>query len=186
MERNRCHWVNLNNPLYVKYHDEEWGKVKKDDSQLFELLILESFQAGLSWECILNKRENFRKALDHFDIEKIIHYDDQKIQDLLTNKGIIRNSLKIKAMIQNAKIFRQIQNEWGSFSNYIWHFANDTIVYEIDKTRSELSDTISNDLQKRGMKFVGSVIIYSYLQAIGIIDSHEEGCFCHTQVMLEK
>ncbi len=178
MERNRCKWVNLNNPLYVKYHDEEWGKVKKDDSQLFELLILESFQAGLSWECILNKRENFRKAFDYFDIEKIIQYDEHKIHELLMDKGIIRNSLKIKAMIQNAKIFKQIQLEWGSFSKYIWHYTNDSIIYESDKTRSKLSDDISSDLQKRGMKFVGSVIIYSYLQAIGIINSHEEGCFC--------
>ncbi len=183
MERNRCKWVNLKNPLYVKYHDEEWGKVEKDDQKLFELLILESFQAGLSWECILNKRENFKKAMDNFDLNKIIHYDEKKIQDLLKDKKIIRNSLKIKAMIQNAKIFQKIQHEWGSFSNYLWSFNENRIVYETNKTRSELSDKISSDLQKKGMKFVGTVIIYSYLQAIGMINSHEEGCFCRQSLV---
>ncbi len=183
MERNRCKWVNLKNPLYVKYHDEEWGRVEKDDQKLFELLILESFQAGLSWECILNKRENFKKAMDNFDLNKIIHYDEKKIQDLLKDKKIIRNSLKIKAMIQNAKIFQKIQHEWGSFSNYLWSFNENRIVYETNKTRSELSDKISSDLQKKGMKFVGTVIIYSYLQAIGMINSHEEGCFCRQSLV---
>ena len=173
----RCKWCNLNNPLYVKYHDEEWGEPTYDDKTLFELLILESFQAGLSWECILNKRENFKKAYDNFDIDKIINYDEDKINELKQNPGIIRNKLKIKASINNAKIFKQIKNEYGSFSKYIWGFTNNQIIYETDKTSSELSDKISKDLKKRGMTFVGTTIIYAYLQAIGIINSHEEKCF---------
>ena len=173
----RCKWCNLNNPLYVKYHDEEWGEPTYDDKMLFELLILESFQAGLSWECILNKRENFKKAYDNFDINKIINYDEPKINELKQNPSIIRNKLKIKASINNAKIFKQIKIEYGSFSKYIWGFTNNQIIYETDKTSSELSDKISKDLKKRGMTFVGTTIIYAYLQAIGIINSHEEGCY---------
>ena len=173
----RCKWCNLDNPLYVKYHDEEWGEPTYDDKDLFELLILESFQAGLSWECILNKRENFRHAYDNFDIDKIINYDETKINELKENKGIIRNKLKIKASINNAKIFKQIKKEYGSFSKYIWGFTNGKIIYEIGKTSSELSDKISKDLKKRGMTFVGTTIIYAYLQAIGIVNSHDENCF---------
>ena len=173
----RCKWCNLDNPLYVKYHDEEWGEPTYDDKDLFELLILESFQAGLSWECILNKRENFRHAYDNFDIDKIINYDETKINELKENKGIIRNKLKIKASINNAKIFKQIKKEYGSFSKYIWSFTNNQIIYEIGKTSSELSDKISKDLKKRGMTFVGTTIIYAYLQAIGIVNSHDENCF---------
>lgn len=173
----RCRWCNLDNPLYVKYHDEEWGVPTYNDKELFELLILESFQAGLSWECILNKRENFRKAYDNFNIDKIINYDEVKIEKLKQNKGIIRNKLKIKASINNTKIFNEIEKEYGSFSKYIWGFTKNQIIYEIGKTSSELSDTISKDLKKRGMTFVGTTIIYAYLQAIGIINSHDESCF---------
>lgn len=173
----RCKWCNLDNPLYVKYHDEEWGEPTYDDKDLFELLILESFQAGLSWECVLNKRENFRHAYDNFDIDKIVYYGETKINELKENKGIIRNKLKIKASINNAKIFKQIKKEYGSFSKYIWGFTNGKIIYEVGKTSSELSDKISKDLKKRGMTFVGTTIIYAYLQAIGIVNSHDENCF---------
>ncbi len=174
----RCNWVNLKNPLYIKYHDEEWGRALFDDKKLFELLILEGFQAGLSWECVLNKREDFRVAFDNFDIEKILKYDENKISELKNNPKIIRNSLKIKACINNAKIFKKIQQEFGSFSSYIWHFTDNKIIKESYKTRttSPLSDKISKDLKKRGMKFVGSTIIYSYLQAMGLINAHGEEC----------
>ena len=181
---NRCKWCNLNNPLYVKYHDEEWCKPNLDDKYLFEMLILESFQAGLSWECVLNKRENFRKAFDNFNIDKICNYDDKKIQELLKNKNIIRNKLKINATINNSKIFKNIQNKYGSFHNYLSQFTNDTIIYEIGKTTNDLSDKLSKDLQKRGMKFVGSIIIYSFLQAVGVIYSHDEGCFLYKNISI--
>lgn len=178
---NRCSWVNLNNKTYISYHDNEWGKPLYDDKKLFELLILESFQAGLSWECVLNKRENFKKAYDDFDIDKVINYGDLKINELCNNKNIIRNKLKIKSSINNAKIFKNIQKEYSSFSNYIWSFTNGKIIYENGKTTSNLSDTISCDLKKRGMNFVGSTIIYSYLQAIGIINSHEKECYLYNK-----
>ena len=173
----RCKWCNLNNINYVKYHDEEWGKPNFDDKYLFEMLILESFQAGLSWECVLNKREYFKESYDNFDIDKICLYDESKINELLQNKNIIRNKLKIKASIENAKIFKNIVNEYGSFYNYLKNFTKGNIFYEVNLTSSSLSDNISNDLIKRGMKFVGTTIIYSYLQAIGIINSHDENCF---------
>lgn len=175
--KKRCKWCNLKNETYIKYHDEEWCKLNLDEQYLYEMLILESFQAGLSWECVLNKREDFRKAFDNFDIDKICNYDDKKVQELLENKKIIRNKLKIKATINNSKVFKEIQKEYGSFHNYLKKFTNDEIVYEIGRATSELSDRISKDLQKRGMKFVGSTIIYAYLQAIGIIYSHDEECF---------
>ena len=173
----RCSWCNLKNPLYIKYHDEEWGVLNLDEKYLFEMLILESFQAGLSWECVLNKREAFRSAYDNFDIEKIIMYDDKKIEELIKNGGIIRNKLKIKASITNAKIFKEIENEYNGFANYLLSFSNNKIYYEVSKTKNELSDKISKDLQKSGIKSVGTTIIYAYLQAIGIINSHEEECF---------
>ena len=175
----RCKWCNLNNPKYIEYHDNEWGILNTDDQYLFEMLILESFQAGLSWECILNKRDSFRLAYDNFNIDKIINYDGKKINELVNNKDIIRNKLKIMASINNAKIFKDILYEYGSFYNYLKQFTNDEIIYEVDKTTSLLSDKISNDLKNRGMKFVGSTIIYSYLQAIGIINSHEVSCFMY-------
>ena len=157
----RCRWCNLKNPTYITYHDEEWCKPNFDDKYLFEMLILESFQAGLSWECVLNKREDFIKAYDDFDIDKIW------------------NKLKINTSIKNAKIFKDIQKEYGTFYNYLKTFTKGKTVYEIDKATSELSDSISKDLQKRGMKFVGSTIIYSYLQAIGVIYSHDKDCFLY-------
>ena len=173
----RCSWVN-SNPLYIKYHDEEWGVASYDDRYLFEMLVLESFQAGLSWECILNKRENFRKAFDNFDYKIIAEYDDAKIIELLNDRSIIRNRLKINAAINNAKVFMNIQKEFGSFSNYIWKFTNyKQIVHNIVITSNSLSDRISLDLKKRGMKFVGTTIIYSYLQAIGVVNDHDKNCF---------
>lgn len=175
----RCSWCNLKNDIYIKYHDEEWGKLNLDDHYLFEMLILESFQAGLSWECVLNKRDAFRKAYDNFDIDKVILFDEIKVNKLLNDKGIIRNKLKINASIKNAIIFKNIQNEFGNFRNYLLTFTKGVIIYEYDKVSSPLSDRISNDLYKRGMRFVGSVIIYSYLQAIGIINSHEEKCYLY-------
>ena len=176
-EKRRCHWCNMANPTYVAYHDNEWGVPVHDDGKLFEMLLLESFQAGLSWECILNKREAFRKAFDGFDYRKIALYDESKIQSLMQDKGIVRNRLKIKAAVTNARIFWEIQTEYGSFDRYIWGFTNGNIVYETGLVTSPLSDAISKDLRKRGMKFVGSTVIYAYLQAVGIINSHEESCW---------
>ncbi len=180
--RKRCQWCNLNNPLYISYHDNEWCSLNLDDKYLLEMLILESFQAGLSWECVLNKREYFKIAYDNFDINKICKYDDDKIKELLENDKIIRNKLKIKASINNTKIFKNIQKEYRSFQNYLKKFTNNEVIYEINKTTNNLSDIISKDLQKRGMKFVGSTIIYSYLQAVGLIYSHDEDCFLYKEV----
>lgn len=179
LEKPRCWWCNLKNPLYVAYHDEEWGVPQYDDDKLFEFLVLESFQAGLSWETILNKRENFRRAFDGFDREKIQNYDEKKIQELMGDASIIRNRRKIEAAIGNAEIFGEIQKEWGSFSEYIWHYTEGKVIYEVDETRSPLSDQISKDLKKRGMKFVGTTIIYAYLQAIGVVYSHDKECFMY-------
>lgn len=173
---NRCKWCNVNNPLYVEYHDNEWGVLNLDEKYLFEMLILESFQAGLSWECVLNKREFFKEAYDDFDIEKIINYDDVKIEELCNNKNIIRNKLKIKASVENAKIFMDIEKEYGSFKNYLLGYFRKYPVKEVGKTTSSISDELSKDLYKRGMRFVGSTIIYSYLQAIGLINSHDDDC----------
>lgn len=175
----RCKWCNMNNPLYVEYHDKEWGIINLDDKYLYEMLILESFQAGLSWECVLNKRDNFRNAYDNFDLEKVIMYGEDKINDLLANDGIIRNRRKVEASIRNSKVYREIVGEFGSFRTYLENFTGGKIYYEVGATTNELSDKISSDLRKRGMSFVGSVIIYSYLQAVGIINSHDEGCFLY-------
>ncbi len=180
MPMKRCFWVDEKSEIYVKYHDEEWGVPKYDDKELFELLILESFQAGLAWITVLKKREAFRKAFDNFDIKKVIKYDETKITELLNNPGIIRSRNKIVSAINNAKIFTQIQKEYGSFSNYIWGFTNNKIIKNTTgelKVSTPLSDTISKDLKKRGMKYVGTVIIYSYLQAIGIVNDHDQTCF---------
>jgi len=183
MEQNkkRCNWLNLKNPIYIKYHDEEWGKPVHDDKKLYELLILECFQAGLSWECVLNKRENFKKAYDNFEIEKVIKYDETKLKELLSNPFIIRNKNKIEASIINSKAFKEIQKEYKSFDKYIWGFNNHQIISEpyTIRTTSPLSDKISTDLKKRGMKFIGSTTIYAYLQAIGIINGHGEECFLY-------
>ena len=174
----RCKWCNLNNPIYVKYHDEEWGVLHIDDERyLYEMLILETFQAGLSWECVLNKRENFRNLFSNFDINIISKYTSNDIDNFMQNKGIIRNRRKLETMVSNSKIFLNIENEFGSFKNYLLSFSNNKIIYEYDKTINELSDSISKDLSKRGMKFVGSTIIYAYLQAIGIINSHTKECY---------
>lgn len=176
----RCFWVDEKSEIYIKYHDEEWGVPKHDDRDLFELLILEGFQAGLAWITVLKKREAFRKAFDNFDVKKVSEYDDAKISELLNNEGIIRSRGKIEAAINNAKIFIQIQKEFGSFANYIWGFTNDKVIKNTTDefpVKTELSDRISKDLKKRGMKYTGSVIIYSYLQAIGIVNDHETTCF---------
>lgn len=180
-EKTRCKWCNLKNPLYIEYHDNEWCKPRFDDRYLYEMLILESFQAGLSWECVLNKREAFRAAYDNFDIEKVCGYDSKKFEELINNKNIIRNKLKIKASIDNSKIFRAIVLEYGSFYDYLKAFAGEKIMYETDRTANALSDAISNDLRSRGMRFIGSTIIYSYLQAIGLIYSHEKGCYLYKE-----
>ncbi len=176
----RCFWVDEKSEIYVKYHDEEWGVPKYDDRELFELLILEGFQAGLAWITVLKKREAFRLAFDNFDVKKVANYSENKIKELLQNPGIIRSRNKIEAAISNAKIFIAIQKEFGSFSNYIWGFTDNKIIKNTTGkviVSSPLSDKISKDLKKRGMKYTGSVIIYSYLQAIGIIDDHDKDCF---------
>ena len=178
--KKRCSWVDLKSDIYVKYHDEEWGIPKYDDRDLFELLVLESFQAGLAWITVLKKREAFREAFDNFDVIKVANYKEEKINELLNNEKIIRSRGKIKASINNAKIFIKIQKEFGSFSNYIWSFTNNNVIKNITNNipvSTELSDRISKDLKKRGMKYVGTVIVYSYLQAIGVVDDHEIGCF---------
>ena len=176
----RCKWVNENSEIYKKYHDEEWGVPKYDDKELFELLILESFQAGLSWLTVLKKRDAFRLAYDNFDVKKVANYNEKKVEELLSNSNIIRSKNKILASINNANIFIKIQEEYGSFANYIWGFTDNKIIKNgTDElpVSTPLSDKISKDLKKRGMKYVGTVIIYSYLQAIGVVNDHERDCF---------
>ncbi len=173
----RCRWANPKNERYIRYHDEEWGVPVHDDRKLFEMLILECFQAGLSWECVLNKRDAFCEAFDGFNLEKVCDYDEAKLEALRNNPGIIRNRLKIQAAVTNAQAFRKIQQEYSSFSEYLWHWTDGKVIYEIGRTSSELSDSISKDLKKRGMKFVGTTVIYAYLQAVGVIYSHEQDCF---------
>ena len=176
MTIERCSWAG-DDETYIRYHDEEWGVPTHDDRELFEMLVLESFQAGLSWITILKKRENFRKAFDGFDVEKVAGYNEEKVEELRQNEGIIRHKGKISSAINNAQIFIEIQKEFGSFDNYIWGFTDGEIIKAEFKTESELSKNISKDLKKRGMKFVGPTIIYSYLESIGIIDNHQENCF---------
>ncbi|WP_353145625.1 DNA-3-methyladenine glycosylase I [Chryseobacterium sp.] len=182
MEKLRCGWCEKDD-LYRKYHDEEWGRPVYDDKTIFEFLILESFQAGLSWYTILSKRENFRKAFDHFNYKKIAQYSDQKVEELMSNAGIIRNKLKILATITNAQKFMEIQNEFGSFSQYIWEFVdgapidnNPKALSEIPAT-TEISDRISKDLKKRGFKFMGSTVVYAHMQTTGMVNDHLESCF---------
>ena len=178
----RCSWVDEKSEIYIKYHDEEWGVPKYNDRDLFELLILEGFQAGLSWITVLKKREAFRKAFDNFDVEKVANYSSKKIAELLNNKDIIRSKSKIAATINNAKCFIKIQKEYGSFSNYIWAYTDGKVIKNtsnIIPVKNDLSETISQNLKKLGMKYVGAVIIYSYLQAIGIVNDHELICFKH-------
>lgn len=181
----RCAWVNPKNELYIKYHDEEWGRPVHDDGLLFEMLILEGAQAGLSWETVLNKRAHYKKVFDNFDVQKVSKYDEAKVQELLADPGIIRNKLKVRSTIQNAKVFLEIQNEFGSFDTYLWAFVNNTPIKNHFKTiqdlpaKTELSDKISKDLKKRGMNFVGSTIIYAYLQAVGVVNDHTVDCYLH-------
>lgn len=176
---NRCSWADPQNPLYLAYHDNEWGHPSHDDRHLFEMLILESFQAGLSWACILNKREAFRKAFDSFDPVTVSRYTEDKVEELMQDTGIVRNRRKILAAIRNAAVFLSIQAEFGSFSDYLWGFTQGKVIRYGDgviRATSPLSDRISLDLKKRGMTFVGSTIIYAYLQAVGVIDDHEPCC----------
>ncbi len=213
--KTRCGWANTRSERYIRYHDEEWGVPVHDDEKLFELLLLEYFQAGLSWECVLNKRNAFRTAFDGFDYEKISNYDEDKLSELRNNPEIIRNRLKIRAAVTNARVFCEIRHEFGSFSAYLWGRTNGKVIFEQGKTSSALSDALSKDLKKRGMKFVGTLwgrtngkvifeqgktssalsdalskdlkkrgmkfvgttIVYSYLQAVGVIYSHEHDCF---------
>ena len=183
MDTNRrCAWCNLKNSRYVAYHDGEWCRPHTDDAYLYEMLVLESFQAGLSFECVLNKREAFREAFDDFRIDKVCAYGEEKLVELQENKGIIRNKLKIDSAVSNSRIFKEIVNEYGSFYAYLSVFTEAKTFCEIGKSANELSDAISRDLKKRGMKFVGSTIIYSYLQAVGIIYSHDESCFLYKSI----
>lgn len=183
LNKKRCSWVNSENKLYIKYHDEEWGFPTHNDTILFEMLILEGAQAGLSWEIILKKKKNYQEAFNYFDPQKIAQYDNEKQNELLQNKGIIRNKLKIKSVIQNAKVFLKIQEEFGSFDGYIWNFVNYKPIQNKFKSFSDLpantklSDKISIDLKKKGMSFVGSTIIYAYMQSIGMVNDHEVSCF---------
>ncbi len=173
----RCRWCNLKNPLYVTYHDHEWGRLRTDDRYLFEMLLLESFQPGLSWECVLNKREHFRLAFDSFDPARIAQYDAAKCAALVSDPGIIRNRRKIAAAVKNAAVFLTILADFGSFYAYLSVFTGGRRFAEVGLATSPLSDAISADLRRRGMAFVGSTVIYAYLQAVGIIVSHEDGCF---------
>ena len=181
-EPKRCSWC-LSSDLYKKYHDEEWRVPVYDDQKLFEFLILETFQAGLSWITILNKRENFQLAFDDFDYKKVAQYPEEKIQELLVDAGIIRNQLKIRAAVSNAVAFMKVQEEFGSFSKYIWGFTNGKPINNNRKTLKEvpsttpLSDEISKDLKKRGFKFVGSTVVYAYMQATGMVDDHIAACW---------
>ena len=171
-ELKRCFWVNMKNPLYIRYHDEEWGKPCHDERRLYEAFLLDMFQAGLSWECILNKREAFRAAYDGFAIDRVASYDAEKVESLMQNAGIVRNRRKIEASIKNSILIQAIQREWGSFDRYLWHFTDGEVLYESCAvyTSSPLSDQISEDLRRRGMSFVGTTMVYSYLQGIGIIN----------------
>jgi len=187
MKNQRCDWCG-NDPLYVEYHDNEWGVPVFDDDKLFEFLILETFQAGLSWITILKKRENFRTAFDSFNYKKIATYNEVKFNELLQNKGIIRNKLKIKATISNAVAFMEVQKEFGSFSKYIWKFVNGKPLKNTYKTLNEvpattaLSEIISKDLKKRRFKFVGSTVIYAHMQATGMVNDHVTTCFRHKEI----
>lgn len=181
-QKNRCTWVN-DDPVYIAYHDKEWGAPIKDDRLLFEFLILEGAQAGLSWITILKRRDGYRKAFDNFDAAKMARYDERKYQKLLLNEGIIRNRLKIQAAITNAKAYLAVKKEFGSFSDYIWQFVEGKPLVNKPKGRGQvpaktaLSDKMSKDLKKRGFKFVGSTICYAFMQAVGMVNDHTVGCF---------
>tara|TARA_R110002049_G_scaffold37208_1_gene117502 strand:+ start:67471 stop:68034 length:564 start_codon:yes stop_codon:yes gene_type:complete len=187
MEKHRCGWC-VGDALYEAYHDEEWGVPVFDDDTLFEFLILETFQAGLSWITVLRKRDNFRKAFDNFDYKKIAHYQQNKIDALLQDAGIIRNKLKVYATITNARAFMEIQKEFGSFSKYIWGFVGGKPIkntikhYKDAPATTTISDALSKDLKKRGFKFVGSTVMYAHMQATGMVNDHEVGCFRYNAV----
>jgi DNA-3-methyladenine glycosylase I len=186
-DKKRCGWC-MGDPLYEAYHDEEWGVPVYDDATIFEFLVLETFQAGLSWITILRKRENFRKAFDDFNYKKIANYSEEKIQELLQDAGIIRNKLKVRSTVTNAQLFIKIQEEFGSFSNYIWGFVDGTPIqnavvdYKKAPSTTPISDALSKDLKKRGFKFVGSTVIYAHMQATGMINDHEVDCFRYNEV----
>ena len=186
MEIIRCAWCEKDD-LYRNYHDQEWGKPIYDDETIFEFLILESFQAGLSWYTILAKRENFRAAFDYFDYQKIAQYSEEKVEELIQNTGIIRNRLKILATINNAQKFMEVQKEFGSFSKYIWRFVNHEPIINRPKTlkevpaTTEISDALAKDLKKRGFKFMGSTVVYAHMQATGMVNDHVEDCWIKTQ-----
>ena len=188
MKKTRCGWCERDD-LYRIYHDKEWGKPVYDDQIFFEFLVLESFQAGLSWYTILKKRENFRAAFDDFDYKIISNYKENKVEELLHNAGIVRNKMKISASIHNAQIFIEIQNEFGSFSKYIWKFVDEEPVVNNPKSLSEvpvttkISDSLSKDLKKRGFKFLGSTVIYAFMQATGIINDHLEDCYFKSKML---
>jgi len=183
----RCNWADSND-LMKEYHDKEWGTPQHDDKMLYELLILEGMQAGLSWNTVLQKRDNFRKAFDNFDYNKIVRYKENKIENLMQNEGIIRNRLKIQSVITNAKSFITVQEEFGSFNRYIWDFVNNKSVHNSWKKledlppNTELSNRISIDMKKRGFKFIGTTIIYSFLQAIGVVNDHTIECFRYKEL----
>ncbi|MDW2797454.1 DNA-3-methyladenine glycosylase I [Clostridium boliviensis] len=188
MEEKRCFWVDESSPIYVKYHDEEWGVPVYDDQKLYEMFLLETFQAGLSWITVLKKREAFREAFDGFNPEKVSAYKEEKLNELMENPGIIRNRRKVEAAVKNTRIFIAIQKEFGSFSNYLWGFTDGEIIVNQDdnfSVKTDLSDQISKDMKKRGMSFVGSVTIYSYLQAVGIVNDHELSCICRQKPVYE-
>lgn len=185
-KKQRCRWAENVPEIYQIYHDDEWGVPVHDDQKLFEMLILEGFQAGLSWLTILKKREAFREAFDNFDVQKVAAYDREKEETLRNNQAIVRNRLKIHAAVENANVFINIQKEYGSFHSYLWQFTNHEVIYLGNQEMlitSPLSDQISNDLKRRGMRFVGSTIIYSFLQAVGVVNDHTVGCFKHVEAM---
>lgn len=183
-EKKRCPWVKLENQAYVDYHDKEWGRPVHHDQMHFEMLTLEGAQAGLSWETILNKRENYRKLFADFDPQKVARFSSAKIEKLLQNPGIVRNKLKVESTVTNAKAFLKIQKEFGSFDKYVWQFVNGKSIQNRFKklkdypSKTEISDVLSKDLKKRGFRFVGSTIIYAYMQAVGLVNDHTTDCFC--------
>ena len=189
MELKRCRWADPASEIYIAYHDQEWGRPEHDDRKLFEMLILEGFQAGLSWLTILKKRETFRRAFDGFGPVIVAGYGPEKLEALMADSGIVRNRRKVEAAVQNARAFLDIQKEFGSFDRYLWGFTGGQVILNTDdavRASSELSDRISEDLKRRGMKFVGSVIIYSFLQAVGVVNDHETECWRHPRQNREE
>lgn len=175
--KNRCGWCNAKNQKYIKYHDTEWGVPVYDDTLLLEMLTLEMFHSGLSFEIVLNKRVNFKKVFKDYDLAEMCSMTEKNIEDLLKNPGIVRHKKKIESAVNNAQVFKNIREEFGTFSEYLWSFTDGEIIYETGKTKSELSDRVSKDLKDRGMRFLGTTTVYAYLQAIGIINSHDKNCF---------